>query len=132
MLVVALLPYAPGKTLHHNLLYWQRTLNLQSWRVSIETVSAVELDGETLGDIDVRVESQMARIRVLREQDYDLPRWRARADQLLTLAHEMVHLKRLVASNGGRWDDESATNEETLALLRLLHRSHELRAVENP
>lgn len=132
MLVASLFHYIPARNLHENVHYWQRMLNLQSWQVSVERVRAMELDRETLGDIDVCLERKTARIRLLREQDYDLPLWRARADQMLTLAHEMVHLKRLVAARGERWDDERTTNDETLTLLRRLHRWPELMAVEKP
>ncbi len=130
MLVVSVFPYTPTKGLPRQVQYWQRILGLQSWRVSVQTVRAAELERDTLGDIDVRVDSKTARIRLLSEEDYDLPGWRARADQQLTLAHEMVHLRRIAKGCSGQWNDEHATNEETIKLLRRLHRWRELMALE--
>ncbi len=132
MLVVSVFPYTPTKELSRNVQYWQRLLGLQSWRVSVQTVSAAELESSTLGDIDIRLHLKTARIRLLREEDYDLKRWRARSDQLLTLAHEMVHLKRRAMGCNGAWNDERATNEETLRLLHRFHRRRELMAIEKP
>jgi hypothetical protein len=84
----------------------------------------------TSGDIDTDITNKTALIRIMHDQDSDLSGRLARADQLITIAHEMVHLSKL-RSGQADWQDESATNMETDALLRKHHRWLEMCAVEH-
>jgi hypothetical protein len=120
--------HCPVPDFKANLAYWQRTLNLQDWRVSVEVVRIRELDDNTVGDIDIDVRDKTATIRILREQDSELPRRLARADQRLTLVHELVHLKRMV--DGDDWHNEAATVAQTTALVSLHRRWREAAAIE--
>jgi hypothetical protein len=125
---VAMLFHCPAPDLKANLGYWQRTLNLQDWWVSVQLVPIGELDHNTVGDIDIKVGDKRATIRILREQDSDMSRRVARADQQLTLVHELVHLKRMV--DGEAWDNEAATVAQTTALVRFHRRWREAGAIE--
>jgi hypothetical protein len=125
---IVMLLHCPAPDLKANLGYWQRTLNLQGWRVSVQLVPIGELDDNTVGDIDINAGDKRATIRILREQDSDMSRRLARADQQLTLVHELVHLKRMV--DGDAWDDEAATVAQTTALVRFHRRWHEAAAIE--
>ena len=120
--------HCPVPDFNVNLAYWQRTLNLQDWRVSVQVVRIEELDDNTVGDIDVDVRDKTAAIRILREQDSELSRRLARADQQLTLVHELVHLRRMV--DGDAWHNEAATVAQTAALVRFHRRWREAAAIE--
>jgi hypothetical protein len=120
--------HCPAPDLKANLDYWQRTLNLQDWWVSVQLVPIGELDHNTVGDIDIKVCDKRATIRILREQDSDMSRRLARADQQLTLVHELVHLKRMV--DGEAWHNEAATVAQTTALVRFHRRWREAAAIE--
>jgi len=120
--------HCPVPDFHANLAFWQRALNLQAWQISVELVRAGEMDGGTVGDIDIEVRQKAATIRILREEDSDLPRHLARADQQLTLVHELVHLKRMLRDKA--WRDEAATVAETNALVLSHHRWREAAAIE--
>ena len=113
--------HCPAPDFKANLGFWQRALNLQDWRVSVLLV-------DTLGDIDIEVRNKTAIIRILREQDSEMPRRLARADQQLTLVHELVHLKRMV--DGDAWHNEAATVAQTTELVRLHRRWREAAAIE--
>jgi hypothetical protein len=120
--------HCPVPDFRANLGFWQRTLNLQDWRVSVQLVRIEELDANTVGDIDIKARDKTAAIRILREQDSELPRRLARADQQLTLVHELVHLRRMV--DGEAWHNEAAAVAQTTELVRFLRRSREAAAIE--
>jgi hypothetical protein len=121
--------FSPTPDLDGCVQFWQRELSLQSWRVAVRVVPRAELHDGTVGDIDTDIHTRTATIRVLHEADYNLKRSQARADQQLTVAHEMVHLSRLNRGDRG-WRDEPATNATTYALLRRHGRWRELSVVE--
>lgn len=127
-LVVALFHFS-GTQIDRDLKYWQKKLGLQEWQVGVVQVRGSELDANTVGDIVVFPESKSALVRILREQDSDLPPRQARADQELTLMHEMVHLHRKAVGDA-TWQDEGTTNQEVFRLLRANHRRRELSAIE--
>ena len=120
--------HSPAPDFKANLAYWQRILNLQDWQVSVQVVAIGELDYDTVGDIDIKACNKSATIRILREQDSELSRRLARADQQLTLVHELVHLRRMV--DGEDWHNEAATVAQTTALVGLHHRRREAAAIE--
>ncbi|HZT40266.1 MAG TPA: hypothetical protein VFA28_20410 [Bryobacteraceae bacterium] len=121
---------APAPRLDERVEYWKRILHLDQWRIAVQVVKRQELEDGTEADIETDVRSRTAVIRVLREEDSDLPKRLARADQQVTIAHEMVHLSKLVRLGESFWQDESATNAETDALLRQHHCWRELLVVE--
>ena len=121
---------APAPRLDDRVQYWKRVLHLDQWRISVRVVQRRELADGTQADIETDTATKTAFIRVLREEDSDLPRRLARADQQVTIAHEMVHLSKLVRLGQSSWQDESATNAETDALLRVHHCWRELLVVE--
>ena len=125
---IVMILHCPAPDFNADLGYWQRALSLQDWQVSVKLVRAGELDSGTLGDIDIAVEDKTAAIRILQEQDSDLPKRLARADQRLTVVHELVHLKRMV--EGATWRNEAATVAETTELVRSHHRWREAAAIE--
>ena len=125
---IVMLFHCPAPNLKANLGYWQRTLNLQDWRVSVQLVPIGELEANSVGDIGIEVRDKTATIRILREQDSDMSRRLARADQQLTLVHELVHLKRMV--DGDAWRNEAATVAQTTALVRFHRRWREAAAIE--
>ena len=94
----------------------------------MQLVRIGELDPDTLGDIDIEVRNKTATIRILREQDSEMSRRLARADQQLTLVHELVHLKRMV--DGDAWHNEAATVAQTTELVRFHRRWREAAAIE--
>jgi len=122
--------YAPRPDFQAVVHYWQHELALEDWNVSVQLVSATDLDDKTLGDIAPNLETKSAVIRILREQDYHLPIRSARADQRLTVAHEMVHLKRFVYPEPVSWTDEGATDRETFEVLQQHSRWRELSVLE--
>lgn len=126
---VVMFLHCPVPDFRANLGYWKRALQLQDWRVSVMLVPAAELDSNAVGEMDIAARDKMATIRILREQDSDLPRRLARADQQLTLVHELVHLKRMV--DGDAWHNEAETVAQTTALVRSHHRWREAAAIED-
>lgn len=129
VLAVFLSWFSPGADLLGCIQYWQRELHLEDWRIELRIVRQDELENGTLGDIEPLRETRTAILRVRCEADSDLPSRLARADQRLTVAHEMVHL-RSFASGDPTWGDEHRTTLETGDLLRRHGRRWELRAVE--
>ncbi len=77
-----------------------------------------EIGSAILGDITWDVGTKSARIRVLREEDYDLPRKFARRDQEATIVHELVHLRHAISPDARTAHDEEAIVVETGELLR--------------
>src|SRR5690348_5867391 len=102
--------------------YWQREMGLWGWYISVEVVGRSQLAESTLGDIEPDLATRTAVIRVLDRRDSDLPPDQARADQLLTIAHEMVHLRRFVKDQRLDWRDEPSTVRQTVSLLLKHHR----------
>src|SRR4029077_3436739 len=120
--------HCPAPDFKANLGFWQRALNLQDWRGTVPLVRVGELDTDSLGDIDIEVRDKASTIRILREQDSEMPRRLARADQQLTLVHELVHLKRMV--DGCAWHNEAAKVARTRELARPHRRWREAAAIE--
>ena len=110
--------------------YWQRELGLWGWYISVQVVDRGRLAEGTVGDIDTDLSKRTAVIRVLEADESDLPPEQARADQLLTVAHEMVHLKRLVKDRSPQWRDEVTTVQQTRSLLVKHRRGLELSVSE--
>jgi hypothetical protein len=110
--------------------YWQRALHLEDWTIELRIVPQEDLENGTLGDIEPHFETKSAVLRIRRESDSDLPTRLARADQRLTVAHEMVHLRRFADGNP-KWGNENTTTAETGELLRKHRRWRELSVVEH-
>jgi len=121
-----MLVHCPAPNLGEDRGYWQRNFSLQTWQISVRVVPASELGPDIVGDMHIE-RAGVATVRILREQDSDLPRCRARADEELTLLHELVHLKRRVA---GEDCGEVAIVAETTEIVRAYHRSREAAAIE--
>ena len=118
--IIALLTislYSPHPDLQHTAKVWQSKLRLTGWSISVEVVADKALGGDSMGDIEWDVAKKQAAIRILREEDYDLPPAMARRDQEATLVHELVHL--LHANDP---DAELAVVRQTNALLRANHK----------
>ena len=97
--------------------FWQRALGLQHWIVTVEVVSARQLDHATLGDIEPDRKSRIAHMRLLRIEDSALRGRSAVAEQLNTVLHEMVHLRKFAAEEHD-WRIEAAVDREATLLLR--------------
>jgi hypothetical protein len=121
--------HSPAPKLDANLRYWQDVLGLREWRISVRLVSSSELDANTVGCIEPSGELKKAVIRILSEHEYDLPVRLARADQQLTVVHELVHLERFVKGDVG-WRDEPPTVERTTSLVLEHRRWREATAIE--
>jgi hypothetical protein len=129
-LLVFLLSFlTPPPSLESCIAYWQQQLNLQDWTVTLRVVGQDELDPGTLGDIEPNLAAKTAVLRVMRTSDSDLSRRRARAEQRLTIVHEMVHLRRFADQDPG-WGTEFATNARAGALVREHRRWFEQLAIE--
>jgi hypothetical protein len=96
---------------------WQQKLQLTQWTLSLEVVGDHTLGGASMGDIQWDIVRKRAFIRVLREEDYDLPVNMARLDQQATIVHELVHL--LHADD--KSSDEASVVSQTNELLRANH-----------
>lgn len=129
-LALVLSLYSPRPDLNDAVHFWQRELYLEDWKVTVEVVSRAELTDSTLGDIAPDGDTKTAVIRVLRDDEYNLSARQARAEQRLTIAHEMVHLYRYVYSGVDTWRDEAATTAETYARLHFHRRWRELLVAE--
>jgi hypothetical protein len=130
-LILLLIPWMrPASELEACVRFWQQELGVVGWRISVEVVHRERLSDRTVGHIDTDELTRTAVIRVLHARDSDLPLEQARADQKLTIAHEMVHLKRLVCDRSPDWRDEASTNEQTVRLLRKHRRLMELSVLE--
>jgi hypothetical protein len=103
--------------LRHALQIWQNKLQLADWSVAVEIVDDHALGGEAMGDIQWDLRAKRASIRVLREEDYDLPAGMARLDQQATVLHELVHLRH-ASKRDGQGADEASVILQTNALLR--------------
>jgi len=96
-------------------------LSITDWHVSVATVRTDEIGDAIVGDITWDVATKSARIRVLREEDYDLPRRLARRDQEGTIVHELVHLRYALSPDMKLAHDEEVVMVATTDLLRRNH-----------
>jgi hypothetical protein len=103
--------------LRHALETWKNKLQLTEWRVTVAIVDDHALDGKAMGDIQWDLGAKRAAIRILREEDYDLPAGMARLDQQATILHELVHLRHASRRDYQSADEASVINQ-TNALLR--------------
>jgi hypothetical protein len=97
--------------------YWQRELGLEDWKIATKIVSGAELDYATLGDIEPDAESKTAVMRLRQTSDSDLRGRIAVAEQLNTVLHEMVHLRKFAAGERD-WRIEAAVDREATRLVR--------------
>ena len=104
---------------------WQKRLNLEDWRISIEIMRAGELKSKTLGNIHWDSERKTAVIRVLDPADYHLPLREMLDDMEFTVVHELIHLElspvlsSLQRNDANRREEEHAVNHMADALLKL-------------
>ena len=110
-------------------LYWQRELGLEDWKITMQLVSRQDLEDGTIGDIKPDIQTKTAAMRVLRESDSDLRGRLARAEQHNTIAHEMVHLRNY-AKGDPNWRKEGSTNAQTAQLIVKHRRWFEMLALE--
>src|SRR6266567_2551244 len=115
--LIALALHSPRTDLKQTLRVWQSKLMLTDWRIGIEMADDRTLGGDAMGDIEWDVAAKRASIRVLREQDYDLPVRMARLDQQATIIHELVHLSHVTSGSKEVAGEEQAVVRETNALL---------------
>src|SRR5689334_17920902 len=109
--------FAPIPDLQSAVQFWQHKLSLTAWRIEVRVVLSNDVQDGTVGAIDTDAARKVAVIQVLDERCSDLPPRQARADQRVTIAHEMVHLSRLQAGDPN-WQDEAVTVSRTYDLLR--------------
>jgi hypothetical protein len=128
LLAIAL--HSPRPDLKQTVLTWQGKLRLTGWRIGIETVDDRALGGKSVGDIHWDAGTRVASIRVLREQDYDLPVRMARLDQRATVVHELVHLRHATDNAQEGPGDEGLVVRETNGLLESNHQWRILAAQE--
>jgi len=104
---------------------WQKRLNLEDWRISIEITRSGELKSKTLGNIHWDSERKTAVIRVLDPADYHLPLREMLDDMEFTVVHELIHLElspvlsSLQRNDANRREEEHAVNHMADALLKL-------------
>jgi hypothetical protein len=119
----------PDAGLDAGVSFWQRELGLEEWAIVVRVVSDRELGGRIEGDIDIDAAAKRAVIRVMRLEDSDLPRWRARAAQRYTIAHELMHLH-LHAKGDPDRSNEKVVDATLVKLMRMKGRWHELMGIE--
>ena len=129
LFIVVLSYLAPPADLQECVNYWQGKLQLQDWKITLQVVSDHELDYATLGDIEPDLKTRSAVMRIQRETDSDLRGRLARAEQRVTIIHEMAHLRRY-ASGDPTWRHEGAIHTETAQLIRKHRRWFEMLALE--
>jgi hypothetical protein len=112
--------------LHKTLDFWQQKLQLTQWTITLEVVRDRALGGVSMGDIAWDIVNKRAFIRVLCEEDYDLPLAMARLDQQATVVHELVHLKHAEDKSSS----EASVVQETNDLLRA-HHDYKILAVQD-
>ena len=104
---------------------WQKRLNLEDWKITVEVARATELKPRTLGNIHWDSERKTAVIRVLDPADYSLPFPEVLQDIEFTVVHELIHLELspvlapLQRNDANRREEEHAVNHMTEALLQL-------------
>lgn len=107
--------------LNARLAFWQQRLNLQDWKLSVESSHPGDLKPETLGNIRWDSGKKTAVVRVLAVADYTMACPAALEDMELTVVHELVHLTLAPLRNSAtnRSDEEHAVNQIADALLKL-------------
>jgi hypothetical protein len=107
--------------LNARLAFWQQRLNLQDWKLSVESSHPADLKPETLGNIHWDPGKKTAVVRVLAVADYTMACPAALEDMELTVVHELVHLTLSPLRNSAtnRSDEEHAVNQIADALLKL-------------
>ena len=104
---------------------WQKRLNLEDWKISVEVSRASDLKPRTLGNIHWDTDKKTAVIRVLDPADYRLPFADVLQDIEFTVVHELIHLELapvlapLQRNDANRREEEHAVNHMTDALLHL-------------
>jgi hypothetical protein len=114
--------------LKHTLQTWQRKLGLTDWTVGIQVVDGHALGGKAMGDIQWNLSGKRASIRVLCDQDYDLPAEMVHLDQQATILHELIHLLH-ASKHDSQGTDEASVVQQTNELLRI-HRQWRILAVQ--
>jgi hypothetical protein len=105
--------------------HWQKRLNLEDWKISVQVARAGELKPRTLGNIHWDTDKKSAVIRVLDPADYKLPFPDVLQDIEFTVVHELIHLELapvlapLQRNDANRREEEHAVNHMTDALLHL-------------
>lgn len=104
---------------------WQKRLNLEDWKITVEVARSSELKPRTLGNIHWDTDKKTAVIHVLDPADYKLPFPDVLADIEFTVVHELIHLELapvlapMQRNDANRRDEEHAVNHMTDALLQL-------------
>jgi hypothetical protein len=129
VLLLAVSWLSPGGGLEACVSFWQRELGLQEWTIAVHVVSDRELGGRIEGCIDINAAAKKATIRVVRLEDSDLPRWRARAVQRYTVAHELMHLH-LHAKGDPDRSNEKVVDTALVRIMRSKGRWYELLGIE--
>jgi hypothetical protein len=104
---------------------WQKRLNLEDWKITLEMSRSSALKPKTLGNIHWDLEKKTAIIHVMDPADYRLPFRDMLADMEFTVVHELIHLELspvlapLARNDANRRDEEHAVNHVADALLKL-------------
>lgn len=104
---------------------WQKRLNLEDWKISVEVARSSELKPRTLGNIHWDTDKKTAVIHVLDPEDYKMPFADVLQDIEFTVVHELIHLELapvlapLQRNDANRREEEHAVNHMTDALLQL-------------
>ena len=104
---------------------WQKRLNLEDWKITVDVARSSELKPRTLGNVHWDTDKKTAVIRVLDPADYKLPFADMLADVEFTVVHELIHLELapvlapLQRNDANRREEEHAVNHMTDALLQL-------------
>jgi hypothetical protein len=104
---------------------WQKRLNLQDWKVTVEMARTTDLRPKTLGNIHWDLEKKTAVVHVLDPADYRMPLHEMLQDMEFTVVHELIHLgfapvlADLQRTDANRREEEHAVNHMADALLTL-------------
>ncbi|MEO5925942.1 MAG: hypothetical protein ABIR70_19135 [Bryobacteraceae bacterium] len=100
---------------------WQKRMELDDWKVTLELADKKVLRSGTLGNTHWDLSAKTARIRVLDASEYSATYDAAIRDMEFTLVHELVHLDfaSLPRDDESRKDEERAVNRMANAMLRL-------------
>lgn len=104
---------------------WQKRLNLQDWKISLEMSRSSALKPKTLGNIHWDLDKKTAIIHVMDPADYRLPFKDMLADMEFTVVHELIHLELSPVlapfgrSEANRREEEHTVNHMAEALLKL-------------
>jgi len=104
---------------------WQKRLNLEDWKITVEMARSSALKPKTLGNIHWDLDKKTAVIHVMDPADYRLPFHDMLADMEFTVVHELIHLELspvlapLSRNDANRREEEHAVNHMADALLKL-------------